>query len=216
MIRNGNAPDAFIIFEGPDNVGKTSLARAVSKQLGANLISQPSERNSIGFLRNVLKQFTGLSPLARQLGHTCSHITDLLEQVDGDIIVFDRSFLSAIVYGKIMGLTEQEQELVKNLNLAVYKNYVNINKTKVIIVHLTNQEPFKEEDDEVFKVLDWTKLRDEYASLVEKLKTEEEEFIEFSEVIKINNYKDQFDDVVKDTVFFIKEALKKYDIYTLD
>ncbi len=90
----------FLVVEGLDGTGKSTLAAALAAHLGAALLRTPS--NELGAVRPVVDAAFAASPVATQLfyGATVVHASDraraLLAQ--GTPVVIDRYWLSTLVY----------------------------------------------------------------------------------------------------------------------
>lgn len=169
-MNKNNDTKVVIILEGPDNVGKSSLAKELSSLFRAKLVAQPSEKNSVGFLRSTLKQSKmKVNLFERQLAHTVTHVVDLLEEVEGEVVILDRSPISASVYSRVMGLKGKKLKLIEDLNYAVYNNYFKKNNIHVVTVFVDNKKPFKEEDDVAYKGLSFENLRSTYVEVLKDL-----------------------------------------------
>lgn len=113
----------LIIIEGADKVGKSTVISLLKESLGAFVVSQPNGKGKVAFLREVLKSDTyEFSSFSRQLLHTCSHINDFYEFMSGcdSILVMDRSYISALIYGKADGESEANLKLLKQIHNSVY------------------------------------------------------------------------------------------------
>ncbi|KJY85656.1 hypothetical protein TW84_21390 [Vibrio neptunius] len=113
----------LIIIEGADKVGKSTVISLLKESLGAFVISQPNGKGKVAFLRELLKSDTyEFSSFSRQLLHTCSHINDFYEFMSGhdSILVMDRSYISALIYGKADGESDANLELLKKIHNSVY------------------------------------------------------------------------------------------------
>lgn len=158
-------PDFCLMLEGCDNVGKSTLIHHLQEALpDSKVIRQPSESNSVGFIRNLVKNNKSYSPLERQLLHTVSHLVDLIEEfrTSESTILMDRSPLSAYPYGSCLGLTEDQISLILKINLLTYDNF--FKKSSIIpkVVYINNDHPFKEEEDLVYGSLSWYDVKKQY------------------------------------------------------
>lgn len=164
-------PELCLIFEGADNVGKSTLIKKVIEKIengDVSVIRQPSSNNIVGFLRKEVKENPTYNPLERQLLHTVTHLVDLCSSFNTStpLVVMDRSPLSAFPYGKTLGLSEEEIELVYKVNILPYSAYFKQSKIKVIIVYINNDKPFQEDESEVYKNLNWETISNEYRQLM--------------------------------------------------
>ncbi|MEZ9494934.1 dTMP kinase [Vibrio splendidus] len=115
----------LIVLEGPDKIGKSTVINSLSRILNAKVLIQPNGGNSLGFLRQRLKsRDMDISPLARQLLHTCSHIVDYYEVISecNQLILMDRCYISALVYGQAEGENSSNLDLLKEVHNGVYGN----------------------------------------------------------------------------------------------
>lgn len=98
----------FIVFEGPDNVGKTTIAKAVAEQLGALCYAFPgSEPDTLGEeIYRLHHSDMPMSALSKQALHIAAHL-DAYERVifptleAGQHVVLDRFWWSTLVYGRV-------------------------------------------------------------------------------------------------------------------
>ena len=163
----------LIILEGPDGVGKSTQAKNLCDALNAKLVVQPSGDNSLGFLRPIVKTDKTIEPFARQLLHTCSHIVDAYEDFGphNTAIVMDRCYASALVYGKMTGLPENELDILQQIHQNVYRPLIAKHGYNVTYVQFTATEPFRDADEaDVYeKAAKWHSLNDEYLKLFKTL-----------------------------------------------
>ena len=122
----------LLVFEGPDNVGKTSLAQAVAKQLQRHhdkvlsLAFPGNEGGTLGSLVYGLQHhpeqynIKDLDPLSRQAMHIAAHIDAIGRQIlpalkDGSLVVLDRFWWSTLVYGLMDNVERHALELLVNV-----------------------------------------------------------------------------------------------------
>jgi thymidylate kinase len=138
----------LVILEGCDRLGKTTQAQRLEeyftkKGYNTQYIKQPSSDNTLGFLRPVVKLDPEFKPFERQLLHTATHIVDAYEvfdNPDNEVIIMDRCFISALMYGQFFGLTEKEVKLLEEIHHAVYNRVIQ-DKFEVQMVFITASEP---------------------------------------------------------------------------
>lgn len=157
------AKPKLVIIEGPDGVGKTTQAKKIAEVLKANLVSQPSTDNCVGFIRAEAKNNKSFSGLERQLLIGISHTVDAFTKFKGnENVVMDRSYLSGMVYGRLTGLGGYEIALLTNILSSVYKTAMG-DRYDVNVIFLTAENRFDEPDVDVFEsTIKWSDLRAEY------------------------------------------------------
>lgn len=88
----------FIILEGRDNVGKSFLAKILKKRIDAEYIAYPygnySDRKEME--KNMV--FWKGKSFEKHNNAVDSEIQDMLETTEKNYIIFDRSWLSFVVY----------------------------------------------------------------------------------------------------------------------
>jgi thymidylate kinase len=158
----------LVILEGPDRSGKSSQASLLVDWFGktsssVKFMRQPSDDNSLGFLRDIVKGDShSLTSFERQLLHTCSHIVDAHR--DHEIIIMDRCYISALVYGSLTGMTLQQYELIEKIHQSVYSAlYAD---REVDIVLFNRMTPLTDKDDSFYEnQVRWDDLRKFYRDL---------------------------------------------------
>lgn len=113
----------IIVFEGPDNIGKSTMVDLLEKKLDAETLLQPNSCNSLGFLREKLKKGgLEIDSLARQLLHTCSHIVDFYEFIsrNNKVLLMDRCYISALIYGAADKQPVENLKILKDIHNSVY------------------------------------------------------------------------------------------------
>ncbi|GEM_PF-4259443 len=163
----------LIILEGPDGVGKSTQAKRLCEALSAKLVVQPSGDNTLGFLRPIVKTNKNIEPFARQLLHTCSHIVDAYEDFGphNTAIVMDRCYASALVYGKMTGLPQEQLDILAQIHQNTYRPLIEKHGYDVHYIQFTAENPFRQADEQdVYeKAAKWHALNDEYLSLFDTL-----------------------------------------------
>lgn len=120
----------FIAIEGLDGVGKSTIAKALSARLSAELLSTPDP--SLKEVRQVIDKEYGDTPLARQLFYTSSvvHLSAKVKHLkeQGKTAVVDRYWLSTQVYHnwKCSGLHFQLSEIVNRIQQPDFTVYLTL------------------------------------------------------------------------------------------
>lgn len=154
----------LIVLEGADGVGKSTLADSLVSHYNAIKVRQPSSQNSVKFLRDVVKKDPDFLPFERQLLHSVTHVVDvyeLLDKITNTNIVMDRCYLSGLVYGKIMSLTEKQLDLLKRIQRDVHAWIQTKFEVHVLLIHRDNR--LDTPDQSLYeKALKWETIRDGY------------------------------------------------------
>jgi dTMP kinase len=112
---------ALYVFEGPDSVGKTTLARLLTEQLvarGVDCVHLAFPGNEIGTIGDLIyrlhhepQQFgiQNLSATALQILHVAAHVDAIQSSILpslalGKTVILDRFWWSTSVYGQLYGL----------------------------------------------------------------------------------------------------------------
>ena len=165
----------LIVFEGPDGVGKSTIAAGVADALKLSgqpcrLLSFPGrEPGSLGKLIYSLHHdlsahgITELSPTARQALHVAAHI-DVMERVilpvlhAGSHIVLDRYWWSTMVYGLTGGIKADTLDALIEPERRLWGNQ------PTIIFLVDRDTPIDRDDDPRY----WQTLRASYKALAAK------------------------------------------------
>lgn len=129
----------LIAFEGPDEVGKTALARALTERLcdrgfSAEYVALPG--HDVGSLGHHIYQLhhnpSGfgleyLDPTSRQILHVASHVDQLNRIIaprlaDGVTVVLDRYWWSAPVYAQAFGVPTHIVDALADFERAVWRS----------------------------------------------------------------------------------------------
>jgi thymidylate kinase len=155
----------LIICEGPDNIGKTTQVQRLLTHYDAKQIVQPSGTNIVGYLRDVVKNNMNIGPGERQLLHTISHIADMISYFDGKKnLVMDRCHISALVYGKITGVSDELNQLIQDIHRSFYQVF--IKDYDVHVVFLTRRERYEVAPSDNFEAtINWNDLKRAYESM---------------------------------------------------
>jgi thymidylate kinase len=161
----------LIVLEGPDRIGKTTQLRELASRFKAKILVQPSEDNSVGYLRNIVKNDKSLLPGERQLLHTISHIFDANEQFDyKSNVIMDRCHISALVYGKITGVENNLSAMIQDIHKSAYTAVAAV--YDIHVVFMTRETPYNlQETDEFEKTINWNNLREAYETMYDVHRT---------------------------------------------
>lgn len=176
----------LIVLESADNLGKSTLSKQLSIITNASIIQQPSASNTLGFLREVVKEKTSISPFERKLLHSISHTVDLYETMlnSKNNIVMDRSYISALIYGKLSGLDEYELSIIYDIHRSLYSKLQD--KYDVTICILTRSKPFASKDNSVYEqTLIWNDINNGYLKFIENQERSKQSYFTNSEIIKL-------------------------------
>lgn len=178
----------LIILESADNLGKTTLVKLLASKINATILQQPSANNTLSFIREIVKGNTPITPFARQLLHAISHTVDLYETMlnSRSNIVMDRCYISALIYGRLSGLTEYELSLLYNIHRKLYSKLEDFFDVTICI--LTRSKPFANKDDSIYeRTIEWNDVNLGYCAIVEnQLNNKQVFFAESESVILID------------------------------
>lgn len=118
-MRERDLPGTFIVIEGADGAGTTTISEKLAEELDAYYTYEPSG-NEIGEKVDELISSEDYSPESIALGFAADRMVHLEEEVlerleNGETVVCDRYYHSSLVYQPLMGL---EYKWVKSLNRA--------------------------------------------------------------------------------------------------
>jgi hypothetical protein len=199
----------LVILESPDGLGKTTQSKILSEKYQAKLIIQPSAENSLGFLRNEVKNNPLYNPSFRQALHTMSHIVDAFNYLDGSCnVVMDRSFISTYVYGQVTHLEEFENDILLRVHQEVYRSFAS--KYKTIYVFLDANGKYKEGNTDQFEgTFNWGHLRDAYVSFFAGVANSGNPLLTEDEVIiSVNVHSKSIKEVSTEIDFLISRHMK--------
>jgi len=200
----------LIILEGPDGVGKSTQAQSLVKALGAKLVVQPSSDNCLGFLRPIVKTSQNIDPFARQLLHTCSHIVDAYEDFGfhNPAIVMDRCYASALVYGRMTGLPQEQLDILRTIHQGVYSPLIQKYGYQVYYVQFTANAPLRiaESADFYEKTTKFKGIQHAYLDLFDQI-TQNKLFSETEQHLLLNIEGKTPDHISNELVNFIKKPL---------
>jgi thymidylate kinase len=165
----------LFVFEGPDNVGKTTLSQALAShlnnpQVGCDYIAFPGkEEGSLGKyvydLHHDLQSsgIESITPTSLQALHIAAHI-DLIESriipalESGRNVVLDRFWWSTWIYGKIMGANRRALRAMVKLELTCWDNV-----RPAYLFLIQRKGPIGNEP-----VPKWTQLTKEYSKMASR------------------------------------------------
>lgn len=160
------------VFEGPDGVGKSTLADWFAEHLRESgsrciLLSFPGkEKGTLGKhvyeLHHDLVRFEihTLAPASLQLLHVAAHIDAIENRIkpllgEGTTVVLDRFWWSTFVYGLVGGASRAVLDRMVALERAVWDP---VQPDELFLI--TRSEPLRAEPPEL-----WTRWREEYLRL---------------------------------------------------
>lgn len=164
---------ALLVFEGPDGVGKTTLAERIQSVVASqgvpcvSLAFPGKLPGSLGShvyrLHHNPERFDigRLNPVSLQLLHVAAHVDALQEQIlpalaAGKCVVLDRYWWSTWVYGLVAGGDRGVLEQIKALQM---KTWDGVLPAAVFLV--ARKKPFRQEQT----VARWQKLTGEYRDI---------------------------------------------------
>lgn len=170
---NKKWPGRLIVFEGPDGVGKTTVAEKVSERLREKgddvlLLSFPgNEPKSLGKLVYDIHHnpascgIDSLSPLSLQALHIAAHIDCIESRIlpaisNKKTVVLDRYWWSTVVYGLVAGIPKNVIDAMVALEKTIWRK---IRPDNLFLI--TRHEPFRAE----LSSHQWTRVRRNYELL---------------------------------------------------
>jgi thymidylate kinase len=168
----------LIVFEGPDGVGKSTLAKMVTQALRkqgrhCRLMSFPGrEDGTLGQLVYRLHHNAAalgvqtISETARQALHVAAHL-DVMERIilpalmSGEHVILDRFWWSTLVYGKAGGIEASTLKALIEPEIRLWSDQ----PTTVFLVD--RDTPIERDEDAVF----WQELRRLYAELANQVES---------------------------------------------
>lgn len=194
----------FIVFEGPDGTGKSTLARLVYEELINNgynvyLTKEPTKKFKFILEDSVLNKYTKLLLfLADRINHTQEIINYYLKQ--NYIVISDRYLLSTYVYSSIIDgidvkfitelyelLIKENQELFISPNLTIYVS-ADIN---TILERLNNKKQIDLHENKLLKQKTLIeKLDKQYIELINNITYYAPNYKSEFMLLRNDNYKD--------------------------
>lgn len=169
MTRKGK----LIVFEGPDGVGKSTLAEMLVSVMKANsiqgeLLAFPGNaKGEIGYLvyrlhHNPIElEVNEITEASLQTLHVAAHIDAIERKIiprlrEGSHVILDRYWWSTWVYGVVGGISKVSLSKLKNLETSFWGQFL-----PDIVFLVDRDESFREEMGQ----RKWNKLRSEYRDL---------------------------------------------------
>lgn len=166
----------LIVFEGPDSVGKTTLAEMLTRTMNRRFENEMAmyyafpgkEPCTLGKLIYDLHHKPGLFSVehtipeeCRQLLHIVAHIDAIKRRIipwleEGKLVILDRYWWSTFVYGKVYGVDEYFLRRIIDIERSVWDAI-----KPSVVLNVTRAAPF----DEKLNGVTWKQLAHEYASL---------------------------------------------------
>lgn len=161
----------LIVFEGPDGVGKSTLAdelRLALQQRGETclLLAFPGKRpDTLGeFVYEIHhRQDNSIDPSAMQILHVAAHVDAIQGTIKpaleaGTTVILDRFYWSTIAYGLTAGVDEETLRLIIEVERRFWNGLI-----PDILFFIDREEPYRKDWDE----LTFATLRTKYHSIVE-------------------------------------------------
>ena len=169
----------IIAIDGPDGVGKSTVAKAIAEKLGGNYMHFPNYDTKIGAeILAVLNKKKMVTPLALQCMNVCNRM-ETMQAYMGGTLVLDRYTLSATVYS-----------MLDNINVITE---IGIPKPDIQIV-ITSDKPFRLSGDLFETPEKWEKTRKLFKMLA---------YNTSSKIGLINNV--DLDNTIEEAIKFIRE-----------
>ncbi|MCI0525850.1 MAG: AAA family ATPase [Nitrospira sp.] len=163
----------LIVIEGPDGVGKTTLAQELVRHLKStgvetDYMSFPGNQpGSLGYLVYQLHhdarkfEIRGLPPVSLQLLHIAAHCDAITNKIipvlkQGRNIVLDRYWWSTWVYGVVGKVETQALDLMIQVELLYWGRYM-----PAIIYTIDRDQPLRHD----LGLHEWNELRKTYEAL---------------------------------------------------
>ncbi|MCW9708847.1 dTMP kinase [Fodinibius salsisoli] len=194
----------LVVFEGPDNVGKTTISENVSKQLKKDNIPTQNVAfpgNQHGTLGRFIYELhhkhnyyniNHIPQISLRLLHVAAHFdtinTSILPVIDKKLVLLDRHWWSTFVYGKVGGIKREVLDKIMEIEKMAWKDI-----EPDIIFLINRKKPI-----EIRKNQKWMKLRAEYLKLAKR------------ESVKKNIIKIENDNTIEETTQNIISILKAY------
>lgn len=172
VLPGRSASAGLYVFEGPDGVGKSTLAKACLRSLlGAGQRAKyfPFPGNGPGTLGKLIYDLhhdrtrfgiKSIDQTSLQTLHLAAHVDAIESKIrpqleKGVTIILDRYWWSTLVYGKVLGANEASLSMLVELELNHWKT---IKPTAVFLISRKN--PFGKSKNKV-----WKRLEIEYARI---------------------------------------------------
>ena len=168
---------SLFVFEGPDGVGKSTIAAGFAQALNSRgetsrLMSFPGrEEGTLGKLvyglhhDSMAHGVSEITPIARQALHVAAHL-DVMERVilpaldSGINIILDRFWWSTIVYGQSAGIPEDALMALVAPEVALWRNYT------ILVFLVDRKTPIDRDEEPAY----WKDLRSRYRAFASMAK----------------------------------------------
>lgn len=122
IVKEHNYPGSFIVVEGADGAGTTTISERLAEEIEAQWTFEPTDKK-IGEKVDEIISSDNHSPAATALSFASDRMVHLEERVipwleNGDKVVSDRYYHSSLVYQPVMGA---DREWVESINREALK-----------------------------------------------------------------------------------------------
>jgi len=160
----------LIVLEGPDNVGKTTLAKGLCEELGAKYYAFPGRQSGtlgahIYDLHHNMEKYGingNVPPECLQLLHITAHIEAIYGPIQeylqtGQTVILDRFWWSTWVYGVVYGA---DPVMLDNALKLEHSAWCNIGQEQPTMLFLVDRSrPYEDQEE---NMITWDKLRVAY------------------------------------------------------
>lgn len=150
----------IIFMEGADKLGKSTIIKEFKESLGLCYTSQTIVHPHK--FKQEIKHTKNMSSLNRVLYGALDNfdIISKLESTNQEITIQDRSFLSTLVYGKMLGVSETFlDELLKE-----FIERVKQIEADLYFVIFVGDKPIEQDSEDVYSSMKWKDINNLYAS----------------------------------------------------
>lgn len=154
----------FVVIEGADGAGKTTVAKALAKKNNWHYTKEPTDSDVGKKVRQLLRDRKEDEALVEAHEDRLQHIKNvILPQLERTPVICDRYFLSTLVYNVVpdADLETWKEEISKEQYRPLYEKVL---QPHVIVILCNEGLPAKENDE--FKG-DIERIKERYTSLAE-------------------------------------------------